>query len=72
MEVQKLPVELGEYIERDVALLQRLGWADFIRQHHRERGDLALFDNVHHPERRLLKLYKHRGTPVKFKTKPWS
>ena len=57
-----MPVELGEYIERDVALLQRLGWTEFTRQSCR-RGELAHLHNVHHPTRRLLKLYKYRGTP---------
>ena len=66
-----MPAELGEYIERDVALLQQLGWTEFIRQR-RGRGDLAHLHNVHHPARRLLKLYKHIGAPVKFNTKPWS
>ena len=66
-----MPADLGEYIVRDVALLERLGWTEFIRQR-RCRGDLAHLDNVHHPARRLLKLYKHRGAPVKFKTAPWS
>jgi hypothetical protein len=70
-EAQKPSVELGEYIDRDVALLQRLGWKEFIRQR-RDGGDLAHLDNVHHPARRLLKLYQRRGAPVKFKTGPWS
>ena len=47
MEAQKVPVELSEYIERDVALLQRLGWTEFTRQRHR-RSNLAHLHNVHH------------------------
>ena len=69
MESQEVPVELGEYIERDVALLQQLGWTEFIRQRHR-RGNLAHLHNVHHPARHLLKLYKHIGAPVKIRIKP--
>ena len=62
IEAQKMPAELGEYIERDIALLQRLGWMEFIHQCS-GRGNLAHLHNVHPPARRLLKLYKHRGAP---------
>ena len=48
MEAQKVPVKLGEYIEKDVDLLQQLGWMEFIHQHH-GRGNLAQLNNVHHP-----------------------
>ena len=71
MEAQKMPIEPGEYITRDVALLRQLGWMEFIHQRH-GRGNLAHLHNVHHPVRCLLKLYKHRGAPAKFKTEPWS
>ena len=71
LEAQTIPTELGEYIDRDVTLLKRLGWTEFIRQR-RGQGDFASLDNVHHPARRLLKLYKYRGAPVKFSTPPWS
>jgi hypothetical protein len=27
---------------------------------------------VHHPARCLLRFYKHRGTPIKFSTSPWT
>lgn len=69
--VQKLPVELGEYIERDVKLLQQLGWSRLVKQR-RSRGDFSSLDHVHHPANRLLKLLKHRGAPVKCSTSPWS
>ena len=71
LEAQTIPTELGEYIDRDVTLLKRLGWTEFIRQR-RGQGDFASLDNVHHPARCLLKLYKYRGAPVKFSTPPWS
>ena len=31
-DAQAVPMELGEYITRDVALLKQLGWTEFIRQ----------------------------------------
>ncbi|KAL7527534.1 hypothetical protein ACHAXR_004574, partial [Thalassiosira sp. AJA248-18] len=33
---------------------------------------VASLNNVVHPDRRLLKLYKHRGVPLKFGTEPWA
>ena len=68
---QELPTELGEYIVRDVKLLQQLGWRRFIRQR-RPVSDFASLDNVQHPAKRLLNFYKHRGAPVKFSTPPWT
>ena len=63
--------ELGEYIKADAALLKELGWTKFV-QRLRTRSDFASLDEVHHPARRLLNFYKHRGAPVKLATKPWS
>src|SRR5210317_623963 len=63
--------ELGEYIRADVALLKELGWTKFV-QRLRTRSDFASLDDVHHPAKRLLKFYKHRGAPVKLATEPWS
>ena len=68
---QKLPTDLGEYIVRDVKLLKQLGWRRFVRQR-RPTSDFSSLDNVHHPARRLLRFYKHRGAPVKFATPPWT
>ena len=68
---QELPTELGEYIVRDVKLLQQLGWRRFIQQR-RPVSDFASLDNVYHPAKRLLHFYKHRGAPVKFSTPPWT
>ena len=70
-EAQAAPMELGEYIIRDVALLKRWGWTGFIRQQCC-KGNMATLDDVHHPAKCLLKLYKHRGAHVKFAKKPWS
>ena len=63
--------ELGELIRRDVELLRQEGWSALVRSR-RARGDFASLDNVDHPARRLLKLYKHRGVPVKLSTPAWS
>ena len=67
----ELPQELGELIARDVHLLSRLGWQEFVRLR-RGRGDIASLDAIKHPARRLLSLLKSRGAPVKFSTPPWS
>ena len=63
--------ELGKLIRRDVELLRRGGWSALVRSR-RARGDFASLDDVEHPARRLLMLYKHRGVPVKVSTPPWS
>lgn len=68
---QQLPAELGKYVERDLALLQKLGWQEFVRQR-RGLGDFTSLDRLRHPARRLLRHYKYRGAPVRFKTRPWS
>ena len=56
-------------IERDTALLAKLGWNLLVKQRTR-RGDLGSLDTDHHA-RRLLRLYKHRGAPVTLHTLPW-
>lgn len=68
---QKLPVELGEYIARDVKLLQQLGWSGLVKQR-RSGGDFSSLQKVHHPAKRLLSFYKNRGAPVKLSTPPWT
>ena len=68
---QKLPADLGEYIARDVKLLQQLGWNGLVKQR-RLTSDFTPLNNVHHPVKRLLSFYKHRGAPVKFATPPWT
>ena len=55
-----IPNELGEYIDRDVALLCRFGWHGLIA-HCRPLSNFSSLDNVHHPARHLLTFYKHRG-----------
>ena len=69
--VQSVPTDLGECISRDVKLLDKLGWHGLVNQR-RPTGDFSSLTNVHHPARRLLKLYKYRGAPVKFATPPWN
>ena len=68
---QQLPMELGEYIARDVKLLQQLGWSGLVKQR-RPVSDFSSLQNVHHPAKRLLSFYKNRGAPVKFSTPPWT
>ena len=68
---QSVPTDIGEFIDRDVKLLKQLGWHGLVT-HRRPRGDFASLNNVLHPARRLLHLYKHHGAPVKFATPPWT
>ena len=56
---------------RDAQLLAQLGWRGLVN-HRRPVGDFSSLHNVHHPARRLLNIYKHRGAPVKFSTPPWT
>ena len=70
-DLAQLPSDLGELIAHDTALLQRLGWRGLVA-HRRPSSDFASLDNLHHPARRLLRLYAHRGAPVKFATPPWN
>lgn len=67
----ELPLELGKLIQRDVQLLQKLGWREFVRQR-RPVSDLGSMKNINHPAKRLLQHYRKHGAPVKFSTKSWS
>ena len=58
-------------IDRDVELLQRLGWCQFVKLR-RSRGDLASLDNIDHAARRILRQLKRKGAPVQFDTPPWT
>jgi hypothetical protein len=69
--VNKIPAELGEYIDSDTQLLRSLGWHGLVA-HRRPLSNFSLLDRVHHPARHLLRFYKHRGAPVKFSTSPWT
>ena len=63
-----LPKDLGEYVSRDVELLQQVGWENFVKTR-RQGGDLADLNNVkNHHARRLLHHYKNRGVPLKLVT----
>ena len=68
---QSVPTDIGEFIDRDVKLLQQLGWRGLVTLR-RPRGNFASLNNVLHPACRLLHLYKHHGAPVKFSTPPWT
>ena len=67
----QLPLELGKYIERDVELLNKLGWKEFVKQR-RPDSDLGPMKQLNHPAKRLLQHYRKHGAPVKFTTKSWS
>ena len=59
-------------IHRDVDQIRKLGWEGFVKQR-RGKGDFSDLDELDgHPAKRLLKLYKHRGVPVKLATSRWS
>ena len=62
---------LPECVKRDSELLKKLGWRKFVLQR-RTKGDFACLDDVAHPAQRLLKFYKSRGAPARFKSEPWS
>jgi hypothetical protein len=70
-DLAQLPSDLSELIARDTALLQRLGWCGLV-PHRRPSINFASLNNLHHPARRLLCLYAHRGAPVKFAMPPWT
>ena len=70
-QVQSVPTDLGEFISRDVKLLDKLGWHGLVA-HRRPASDFSSLRNVRHPARRLLQFYKHRGALVKFATPPWT
>ena len=70
-ETPEMPVDLGEYVRRDAALLEKLGWDEFVK-HRRPRSDFSSLDNVDHTARRILKEYKHKGVPVRFATEAWT
>lgn len=65
-----LPKDFGEYVQRDVELIQKLGWAKFIRQRH-PCSDINHI-TFQHPAARLLKNYQQRGVPVRLKSSPWT
>jgi hypothetical protein len=67
----QLPSDLGELIACDTALLQRLGWPGLVA-HRRPSSNFASLDNLHHPAPCLLRLYTHRGAPVKFAMPLWN
>ena len=67
----KLPDNIGKYVVRNAEEVTRLVWTDFVRWQ-RERGDFASLLEVEHPDRRLLRQYKHRGAPVMLMTGEWT
>ena len=68
---QSVPTDLGEFISRDIKLLDSLGWHGLVA-HRRPSSDFSLLEHVHHSACCLLQFYKHRGAPVKLATPPWT
>ena len=66
-----LPDNIGKYVARNAKEVERLGWAEFVRRR-QGRGDFASLTDVEHPERRLLRQYKHRGAPVVLASGSWT
>ena len=64
----EVPAELGELIDRDIRLVQEMGWEEFVKSR-RGRGDLTEMIEVEHPARRILRRYAHRGVPVQMHEK---
>jgi hypothetical protein len=54
-----------------MGLMQSLGWHGLVA-HRQPLSNFSKLDHVHHPACRLLRFYKHQGTPVKFSTSPWT
>jgi hypothetical protein len=63
--------ELGKLIDRDLKLLNSLGWEALVSMR-QSRGDISSLDKLRHPARRLLQQYKHRGAPIILRTAPWT
>lgn len=66
-----VPDSLGTLIARDLVIYNQCGWEALVTSR-QARGDLANLDHLHHPARRLLRQYKHRGAPVIVHTQPWT
>ena len=66
----EIPADIGELIKRDVELLEKLGWDEFVKRR-RGRGDLTEMHGVNHPARDLLRGYSTRGVPVKVHNEKW-
>ena len=63
---QSVPTDIGEFIDRDVKLLQQLGWRGLVT-HRRPRGDFTSLNNVLHPAHRLPSSSpRHHGLVTKF------
>ena len=66
-----VPADLGEYVQRDAALLAKLGWKVFCSSR-RRRSDFNSLVHMKHPARQLLQHVKSNGVPVILKSAPWS
>jgi hypothetical protein len=63
---------LGTYIDRDVQLLEQLGWEKFV-QVRRGASDLSTtVDKIRHPARSTLRNLRRRGARAPMAMAPWS
>ena len=67
----QLPDDIGKYVARDTEEVTRLGWTEFVRRQ-RGRGDFASLAKMKHPERHLLRQYKHHSAPVVLMSGSWT
>ena len=61
---------IGECISRDTLMVKDLGWEGFMREK-QGRRDFTELGGVEYPDRRLLRQYLHRGTPLVLLGKKW-
>jgi hypothetical protein len=63
---------LGTYIDRNVRLLEELGWEKFVRQRRGESDISPNVDCIRHPARSHLRHLRKRGARAPMSTAPWS
>ena len=66
-----MPADLGEFVQRDAALLAQLGWKEFCESR-RQRSNFNNLKTLEHPAQQLLQHVKLHGVPVILKSTPWS
>jgi len=71
LDTEKLPTDLCKFVERNAALLRRMGWKKFIN-FHPQGGNLNDLHHINHPAVCLLKHYQTHSASAKFLSLPWS
>jgi hypothetical protein len=64
--------KLGEYVDRDVELLERYGWESFIRQRRGESDLSHRVEQLKHPAQQYLRHLRRRGARAIMSTAPWT